>query len=242
MRRIDNIIIAVGGVGYRLNCSQRGLSSKCFIKINNKTLLDRILEIIESLELESKITFVVTNKEQELNCYQCAQGYNINFSIEYNTFNDVFYTLGNKGNILLIYGDSFFVDVNLIGKMLQLFLQSNKSVYLLIHTDNGIDNVCFEVDKKSYMIRRIYSGKQSFEASQVFIFTEEDCKYINENIMRFGKYKLIYNHLMKNRKSLAVYGACININEDADLKLAEKIEYEKNNSKDYECKYFVNGR
>ena len=60
------ITIAMGGIGQRLKCSQKGLSSKAFLKINGKTLLERLINnITDVFGNDIEIYLAITNEKQE---------------------------------------------------------------------------------------------------------------------------------------------------------------------------------
>ena len=230
---IDRVLIAIGGIGSRYGCPEIGLPSKCFIKFDNKTLIEYIFDMIIQLRSKPHISIVLTTVQQEDMCKKVLYNYNINYDVLYNIKDDAFYSIQSCENTLIIYGDTFFFNRYDLKNMENIFLQYGESVYMLIPTKNGIDDVVFRIDFESKIINNVYKGQQILEASQVYLFSKRDSKIIMDYINSESKYNIIYKYLMPQGKSFAYFGNCVNINTQDEYTHIRHIYKGNNIGKDF---------
>lgn len=212
------ITIAMGGIGQRLKCSQKGLSSKAFLKINGKTLLEILINnIIDAFGNDAEIYLAITNEKQEKELEYQEYLKNVNYKIIYNK-EKIFDLIKPNVNNLLIFCDTY-MKKNIFSLIYENFLKSNKSQFISLNTYDGIDNIVFEVDENNKLIS-FEKGKQIKEISQVFLFNVDDSNTVyNSNKLNINRFEIIYNHIMKKKDCYVfnVENDCFNINTENDL-------------------------
>ncbi len=212
------ITIAMGGIGQRLKCSQKGLSSKAFLKINGKTLLERLINnITDVFGNDIEIYLAITNEKQEEELVYQEYLKNVNYKIIYNK-DRIFDLIKPNTNNLLIFCDTYMKN-NIFISLYESFLKSKKSQFIALTTNDGIDNVVFEMDENNRLIS-IKKGKQIKEISQVFLFNTDDSNVVYDcNKLNINRFEIIYNHIMKKKDCYVfnVENDCFNINTENDL-------------------------
>ena len=212
MYKMERILIAIGGKGQRAGCVNLNMSSKCFFRVSGKTLLEIIMEYITEVVKDVEIEIVVTTKEQEEDTHKALKGMDVTYRIVYNNADDVFHLIHGGVNTLIVFGDTYFLNGNSIKPMMIEFIQTGNSQFMLLETDDGIDNVVFDIEPKTNRIRNICAGAQKYEASQIFILSGSDCSMIEAKIKCSNRFEVIYHYIMGNSTCYAHMGDCININ------------------------------
>ncbi len=222
---INNVIVAIGGIGERFECSKKKLSSKTFLKIKNKTLLEYILDnVMDIVDFRCvDLIFLLTNERQreDLNSvmkkYKCS--YNtVIINLEDNIFS---YLIKNENNLLLC-GDTFF-NVNILHDIKRKFINSGLSQLVLLPTDCGIDNVDFVFNDG---LVKVKEGIQKYEISQVFLFNKEVSNSILQLSCSYNRFEILYRYIIPQNAVMAIKcnNEVININTEEDL-LKIEIKY-----------------
>lgn len=219
---IDRIIILMGGIGSRLDCPQKGFSSKIFFETPKGLVLKNIMDCINNtVELRNvSLEFYLTNETQEKDLLAHSMIINRKFNIKKISLSaHLFSMLKSKETALVIYGDTYF-NKNIIRDVVSAYFSNGLSTVALLPTDSGIDNVDFVIENNK-IIKVIPSRRQKKEPTQVFLFnsvaTEEIVKLVTRSINRFN---IMYNYLLPKIPFNVVNcskNECINLNEMSDL-------------------------
>jgi len=194
------VIILAAGVGKRMS-AVTNIIPKCLIKVGEKTLLERHLEVISLLDIKD-IVFVVGHFKEKIK--EVVEKDNNGFNIKY--IENEQYT---KGSILSLWcardelnDDVLIMDADVLyhDKMLRLLAESgNKNCFLLDknYNDTGEEMMLFVKGDKVVGISKVHSYDCDLKGESVGFFklASNDChklKNILEEFERAGKVNVEY--------------------------------------------------
>lgn len=212
----------MGGIGSRLKCNQKGVSSKIFYETCQGLVLKNIMDNINDVEQLKNIPidFYLTNPHQEKDLLDNQSLIQHPFYIKKLKLSaNLFSVLITNETVLIIYGDTFFNE-NVLKDVIEAYDSNKLSTVTLLKTDNGIDNVDFLI-KDNKIIKVISCEKQILEPTQVFLFNSKTTKKIKNLVdKKINRFDILYKHLLLQQQFNVVKcfdDECININEENDL-------------------------
>lgn len=175
-------IILAAGMGKRLGEYTQG-NTKCMVKVNGKTMIDRVLNQLSHQPL-NKIIIVIGYKGQELKEYLGTE-YN-GMSIEY-IENPIYYKTNNifslslakhrmqEDDTILLESDLIFED-----SMLSMVIQDeNPNVALVAKYETWMDGTMVRIDEDNNIV--------NFVPKAAFRYADVDKYYKTVNIYKFSK-------------------------------------------------------
>ena len=175
-------IILAAGMGKRLKALTAD-NTKCMVKVNGTTLIERMLRQLDGLRLE-RIVIVVGYRAEELKDY--ISGLNVNTPIEFR-FNEL-YDKTNNIYSLYLASDVLFADDTLLlesdiifedGVLEQLIDDPRPTLALVDRYESWMDGTVVTLDAEDG-IERFIPGKK-------FSFSHADEYYKTVNIYKFSR-------------------------------------------------------
>ncbi len=175
-------VILAAGMGKRLKDLTRS-STKCMVKVNGVTLIERMLNQLDKLSL-SRIVIVVGYCGDILKDYIASL--NISTPIEYVT-NSVYDTTNNIYSLYLardylLSDDTLLLESDLIfeDEVLELLISDNRKTLALVDKyESWMDGTCVVLNSRDEITRFVPSTK--------FKYSESDSYYKTVNIYKFSK-------------------------------------------------------
>ena len=175
-------IILAAGMGSRLKALTKD-NPKCMVKVNNKTLIERVLLQLDKCNLE-EIILVLGYKKNVLK--EFINNLGIETKISY-IDNDIYDKTNNiyslymakeemlKNDILLLESDLIFDD----GILKNLIADTNKNMTVIASYESWMDGTCVKLDNENNVI--------DFVTSKKFDFNNTKDLYKTVNIYKFSK-------------------------------------------------------
>lgn len=179
-------IILAAGMGSRLKSLTKD-KPKCMVKVNNETLIERVLKQLDNYKLE-EIILVLGYKKDVLKEY--INSLKINTKITH-IENDIYDKTNNiyslymtkdemlKNDILLLESDLIFDE-----KILYELINKNDSTAVVAPYESWMDGTCVKLDNKNNIIDFISSKKLDFNNTKDLYKTVNIYKFNKE----FNKY------------------------------------------------------
>ncbi len=208
------VIMLAAGVGKRMS-AVTNVIPKCLIKIGNKTLLERHIEIISQLGVED-VVFVVGHFKEKIK--EVVEKNSNELNITY--IENEQYTKGSvlslwyareelDDDVLIMDADVLYHD-NLLKKLAE---SSNKNCFLLDANcdDTGEEMMLFVKDEKVVGISKVHSYDCDFKGEGVGFFklAAKDChslKTILEEFEQTGKVNVEYEDTLHELLSQCTVG------------------------------------
>lgn len=239
-------VILAAGMGKRLGGLTQN-NTKCMIKVNNQTLIDRVLSQLSKLSL-SRIVIVVGYEGEKLRQYLSEKFGQMH--IEFIT-NDIYYRTNNiyslylakevllQDDTLLLESDLIFED-SVLAKLIDnpypdlalvdkyeswmdgtvVTIDDNRNIKQFL----GKDKFCYEDIPSYYKTVNIYKFSKEFSATHYVPFLEAYCKALGDNEYYEQVLKVITMLDNPSIKALPLQGEkWYEIDDIQDLEIAESI-------------------
>jgi CTP:phosphocholine cytidylyltransferase-like protein len=190
MNEIKNAIILAAGLGSRLKQLTKK-TPKPLLKVNGKPLIEYTLDRLNELNIENIIIIVGYKKKKFLYLEKKYSNVtlinNPDFKVS-NNISSVFYAREHLINSLIIEGDLFIVDPNILHKY---FVNSHYKAFKTVQTSDW----CFKLNNDGFINKFSLGGEDCYQMVGISYWDHHygvKIKEIIETLYEIKKYQQIY--------------------------------------------------